>query len=190
MGRILSDAEALMKKLYALAAAVALTSGCSTLLYPGRHQYPYAARVRPRADAIDASPVGRWDSVMRLPRSATIDVLTRDGAAAVGPITGADLRSVRIELGGAELRIDRSEVVRIDLVDVAGSSVGAVAKGVAGGALLGAGAMALFAGVIGGEVWPPPGALLRAGAATGGWSGGQAAVVRRQPRLIYLAPNP
>jgi hypothetical protein len=49
------------------------------------------------------------------------------------------------------------------------------------------GVAALFSAVIGGDLWPPPGALLRAGAATGGLAGGGAAAANRQSRLIYLA---
>jgi hypothetical protein len=127
---------------------------------------------------------------MRLPHSAVIDVLTRDGAANVGPFAGADIRTVRLVNATGdkqEREIDRAEVVRVDLVSLPGSGIRSVARSAAGGALVGAGAAALFSAVIGGDMWPPPGVLLRGGAAVGGLSAGTAAASSRQSRLIYLA---
>jgi hypothetical protein len=182
--------EAVMKRLTVIAAAALLASGCSPLMYPGAQAGPYGYAPPSRARAAYAPeppPYERWDNVMRLPHGAVIDVLTRDGAANVGPFTGADIRSVRLAGDKQEREIDRAEVVRVDLVALPGSGVRSVARSAMGGALLGAGAAALFSAVIGGEMWPPPGVLLRGGAALGGVSAGSAAASNRQSRLIYLA---
>jgi hypothetical protein len=174
-----------MKKLMVVTAAAVLASGCAPLLYPGHH---YAPRARMQA-APPPVPIGRWDNVMRLPRLATIDVLTRDGMAHVGAFVGADSDRVRVLVSGEGQEIDRSDVVRVDLIDLPGSEAGAFAKGALRGALLGAGAALLIGGVIGGEAWPPPGPLVRGLAAAGGVSGGQGTLAARRGRLIYLAPN-
>ena len=179
-----------MKRLIVIAAAALLATGCAPLMYPGAQPGPYGYTPSSRARAAYAPeppPYERWDNVMRLPHGAVIDVLTRDGAANVGPFAGADIRRVRLLGDRQEREIDRAEVVRVDLVSLPGSGIRAVARGAAGGALLGAGAAALFAGVIGGELWPPPGVLLRSGAAIGGLAGGSAVAANRQSRLIYLA---
>lgn len=176
-----------MKKLMLVAVLAVLTSGCAPFLYPTPYSYAPRARMQP---APAPMPVGRWDNVMRLPRFAIIDVLTRDGAAHVGSFVGANSDAVRVLVSGDEREIDRNEVVRVDLVDLPGSEAGAVAKGALRGALLGAGAALLFGGVIGGDAWPPPGPLLRGFAAAGGVSAGQAAFSQRQGRIVYLAPNP
>ena len=179
-----------MKRLSMIVAAALLASGCAPFLYPGAQPGPYGSAPPSRSRAAYAPeppPYERWDNVMRLPHGAIIDVLTSDGAANVGPFAGADIRSVRL-LGDKQAReIDRAEVVRVDLVSLPGSGIRAVARGAAGGALIGAGAAALFSGVIGGELWPPPGVLLRGGAAVGGLAGGSAVAANRQSRLIYLA---
>jgi len=179
-----------MKRLFVLTAAALLATGCSPLLFPPAQAGPYGYAPPSRARgayAPEPLPYERWDNVMRLPHGSVIDVLTRDGAANVGPILGAEISSVRVIADRQEREIERADVVRVDLVSLPGSNVRAVARGAAGGAMLGVGAAALFSAVIGGDLWPPPGALLRAGAATGGLAGGGAAAANRQSRLIYLA---
>jgi hypothetical protein len=132
---------------------------------------------------------GRWDNVMRLPPGSVVDVLSMDGAAYVGGLTAADGWSVSVNVNGIDEPIPRADVLRIDLVDLPGSEVRAVARQAGIGAVLGAGAAALVAGVIGGSAWPPPGALLRGGAAIGGVAGGSAALAARQGRIVYLAEH-
>ena len=176
-----------------LVAAAATASGCAHLLSP----YGYGRGYRPsplaRSPVIPMDPTaaarGRWDHVMRLPARAVVDVLAIDGSAYVGQLSGADGYAVRVMVNGIEEQIARTDVLRVDLVDLPGSEVGAVAKRAGAGALLGLGAAALIGGVIGGEAWPPPGALLRGGAAIGGVAGGEAALAARQGRLVYLAEN-
>ena len=179
-----------MKKMLLVITAAMATTACSPALYgiPHRRMPSPGYYGQPRA-YVEQVPTGRWDNVMRLPRGSTIDVLTQDGAANVGPISGADINSVRLLIDGAEARIARADVVRVDLVDMAGSETVSVGRKAARGALLGAGFVALLTGVVGGDAWPPPGAALRAGAAIGGVSAGQAEVMRRAGRLIYLAPQ-
>ena len=170
--------------------AAAGASGCSAVLgpyagaygrYPARHHAPV-----PYADP-EAAARGRWDHVMRLKRGATIDVLTADGVGFVSQIAGADAYSLFVLVNGIEEQIRRADVVRVDLVDLPGNEVAAVAKRSAAGALLGLGAMALVGGVIGGPAWPPPGVMLRTGAAVGGVAGAEAELARRRGRLVYLA---
>jgi hypothetical protein len=181
-----------MRKLFLICAAAFLTSGCSALLYSGaagpyrpvpRHYYGHP-RLQPEV------PTGRWDNVMRLPRASTIDVLTKDGAATIGLIAGSDVQSVRLQIDGADVTIARADIVRVDLVDLAGSDVDAVARSAGRGALLGAGAVALVTGVLGEPYWPPPSRALRAGIAIGGVAAGQAELTRRAGRILYLAPDP
>ena len=174
--------------------AGAATSGCAQLLSPygyGRGYRPYPV-ARPPVMPVDttAAARGRWDQVMRLPAGAVIDVLTLDSSAYVGQLRGADGHTVRVMVNGIEEQIARGDVLRVDLVDLPGSEVGAVAKRATAGALLGLGAAALIGGVIGGEAWPPPGALLRGGAAIGGVAGGEAALVARQGRLDLSRREP
>jgi hypothetical protein len=173
-----------------LAAAI-LTTGCSPAFYGlARGHYPYGPPYgRPHQPVVEQVPTGRWDNVMRLPHGSTIDVLGANGAATIGAILGADIDSVRVAVDGAEVRIARADIVRVDLIDLAGSEFRAVTRKAARGALLGVGAAALIGGVIGGEAWPPPGPALRAGAAIGGVSAGQATLFQRAGRLIYLAPQ-
>jgi hypothetical protein len=185
-----------MKKLFVLIGAAMLTTGCSQLLYPGAYgpgRYgpgmaaPYGA-LRP-APLVEATPTGRWDNVMRLPRTSTIDVLTTDGVATVGAITGADVGHVRLLVQGTDVTISRRDIIRVDLVDVAGSDAAAVVKQGAKGALVGAAIATVASAVIGGRAWPPPGPLLRGGAALGAMSGGESELIRRRQRIIYLAPE-
>jgi len=178
-----------MKKLILIVAAAGLTTGCSPLMYSGpygRVPPPQYAQRRPQVEAV---PFGRWDNVMRLPRASTIDVLTNDGAASIGLIAGADAQSVRLLMEGVEVRIARADIVRIDLVDLAGSDTAAVARKAARGALVGVGVVGVITGVIGGELWPPPARAVRAGVALGAVGAGEAEVTRRSPRMIYLAPE-
>jgi hypothetical protein len=178
--------EGVMNKLLLTLISALLTTGCSPLMYPGHYRNmtsPYAASA-----AAESAAFGRWDNVMRLTRDSTIDVLTLDGAANIGPIIGADVQSVRLLIDGVETRISRSDVVRIDLVNPGAGKPVAVARKAAGGALIGVAGMTLLAGVIGGEAWPPPGIFLRAGAAGGALSGAQSELLRRQSTIIYLAP--
>lgn len=175
-----------MKKLLLALIAALLTTGCSPLMYPGHYRRmpsPYAAGI-----AAESAAFGRWDRVMRLTRGSTIDVLTQDGIANVGTIVGADAQSVRLVIDGAETRILRSDVVRIDLMNPGAGKPAAVARRAAGGALIGVAGMALLAGVIGGEAWPPPGIFLRAGAAGGALSGAQSELLQPKTTLIYVAP--
>lgn len=180
-----------MKKLILIVAAAGLTTGCSPLVYSGPYgpvpppHYGYGQR-RPHVEAV---PFGRWDNVMRLPRASTIDVLTSDGAASIGQVAGADAQSVRLVMDSVEMRIARADIVRIDLVDLAGSDTAAVARKAARGALIGVGVVGVITGVIGGELWPPPARAVRAGVALGAVGGGQGELIRRSPRMIYLAPD-
>jgi hypothetical protein len=173
-------------------AATVVSAGCSPLLHPGGYRpggYWRPGIPRPPAVAADYVPVGRWDIVMRLPGRSVIDVLTRDGRATVGGFVGADEQSVRVQVGGIDVSLSRLDVVRIDLVDLPGSTTLAVARRAAGGAILGAAGAAILAGVLGGSAWPPPGALLRGGAAGGALAGGEAELTHRRSRLIYLSPG-
>ncbi len=179
-----------MKKMLLVLTAAVTTTACAQGMFSvpvrGYPLMPHYAQPRVQAEPV---PIGRWDNVMRLPRGSTVDVLTTDGAANVGPIQGSDVSSVRLVVDSVERRIERRDIVRVDLVDLAGSEVRGVARKAARGALLGVGFAALVTGVIGGELWPPPGAALRAGAAIGGVGGGQTELLRRAGRLIYLAPE-
>jgi hypothetical protein len=179
-------------KMVLLVAATVVSTGCSTLMYPRGFQpggfAPSAYRSRGTV-APEYVPVGRWDNVMRLARQTVIDVLTRDGRANVGAFVDADEQYVRLQIGGTEVPISRLDVVRIDLVDLPGSTTRAVARRAAGGAILGVAGALLFGAVVGGEAWPPPAALVRAGAAGGAVVGGEAELSQRRSRLIYLAPR-
>ena len=179
-----------MKNALVLLPLALLATGCSPMLYPGYGRampapYPPAAY----APAPPPLPVGRWDNVMRLPVTSTIDVLTLDGTPNVGAFVSADAQSLVIQTNGTDVRIARADVIRVDMVEAAGSQVRAVARSTAKGALLGAGASALVSAVIGGPAWPPPGVWLRTGAAVGGVAGAQSALVARQPTMVYLAPS-
>ncbi len=179
-----------MKKWVLVLTAAMATAACA----PGMFSVPARGHpLRPHDDRplaqVEPVPIGRWDNVMRLPRGSTVDVLTADGAANVGATLGSDVSSVRLVVDSVERRIDRRDVVRVDLVDLAGSEMRGVARKAARGALLGAGFAALLSGVVGGEAWPPPAPLLRGGAAIGGVGAGQAELLRRAGRLIYLAPQ-
>jgi hypothetical protein len=177
-----------MQKAVVIALAAFTTTGCSQLLYPGLYAPAQSRMVAPRP-LPPPVPIGRWDSVMRLPRGSIVDVFSMNGEASVGPIAGVDGSAVRVVVRGVEEQIPRADVLRVDLVDLPGSEAGAVVKQAGLGAAVGVGAAALIAGVIGGQAWPPPGALVRGGAAIGGVAGGQAVLAARQGRLIYLAEH-
>ena len=166
--------------------ATAATSGCSQVLYPHRPIHRPYGMARPLAAPVQPewAARGRWDAVMRLPRGSVVDVLSMDGAAYIGAIGVVDASSLRVTVQGVEEHVARGDVLRVDLVDLPGSEVRAVARQAGIGAALGVGAAAIVAAVIGGSAWPPPGALLRGGAAIGGVAGGQSALSARQPRLI------
>jgi hypothetical protein len=179
--------EDAMKKGLAIVPLVLATSGCTFLNYPG-HGFPRIGRPPHLAVAPPPAP-GRWDVVMRLPRGATIDVLARDGTATVGGFARATSDAVTVLVTGQDLLIAKAAIVRIDLVDLPGSEAAALAGRAARGALLGAGAAALVSAVIAGPAWPPPGVLLRGGAAGGAASALQATLDERRGRIIYLAPT-
>lgn len=184
-----------MKKLALVVMAGLMATGCSPFLHPGMHpgMYPtpgpYFAPPAHHRPALEPMPTGRWDNVMRLPRLTTIDVLMADGTATIGHILGATAQAVTISVGGTSEQIARVDVMRIDLVDLPGSRTGSVAAETLKGAALGTGAAMLFAGVLGGDFWPPPGVALRAGAALGGAAGLERELMRRRQRIIYLAPE-
>jgi hypothetical protein len=177
-----------MQKAIVIVLAAFTTTGCSHLMYPGLYSPARSRSVAP-APPPPPMPIGRWDNVMRLPRGSVVDVLSMNGEAFVGPVTGIDGSAVRVVVRGVEEHVSRADVLRVDLVDLPGSEAGAVAKRVGLGAAVGVGAAALIGGVIGGAAWPPPGALLRGGAAVGGLAGGEAALAARQGGLIYLAEH-
>lgn len=179
-----------MGKLMLISAAAMLTTGCAPgmFLAPNQPYYPAPYATRPAVHADNT--VGRWDNVMRLPVGSTIDVLTRDGAPNTGLFAGSDIHTVRLRIQGNEVRLERAEIVRVDLVNPAGSEVRAVARKAAGGAVLGAGVAALFSAVVGDRHLPPHGQTVRAGAALAGFSAAQAEMLRRSGGLIYLAPEP
>jgi hypothetical protein len=159
------------------------------VLSPYAHGYgarPFGPAAPAPADS-DLAVRGRWDNLMRVPRGSVVDLLAMDGVAYNGPITAVDGTSVRVTVNGVDEEIGRADVLRVDLVDLPGSEAGAVVKQAGLGAALGVGAAALIAGVIGGPAWPPPGALIRGGAAIGGVAGAEAALVGRRQRTIYLA---
>ena len=175
----------------ALLAAGLATSGCAPYLSPVSPYGPgFAQPLIPARAPVDIDPSagarGRWDNVMLLQPNSVLSVLTMDGQR-VGTLVHADGYGVRLLVDGVEAQIARDEVMRVDLVHLPGSDVAAVAKRTAGGAVLGAGAAALIAGVIGGSAWPPPGVLVRAGAAVGGTSAAGAAIADRQSRVVYIA---
>ena len=161
----------------ALLAAGLATSGCAPYVSPVPRYGPgFASPLFPTASAVavdpSASARGRWDNVMLLQPDSVLSVLTMDGQQ-VGTLIRADGYGVRLLADGLEQQIARDEVMRIDLVHLPGSDVTAVARRTAGGALLGAGAAALFAGVLGG----PPGRRL-------------ACSCGRERRLAGRAPQP
>ena len=169
------------------------TSACAP--YPAPYVPGYAGFAQPLvrplpAVSVDqsASARGRWDNVMLLAGGSVIGVLTMDGQR-VGTLSRADGYRIRLVVDGIEQEIARQDVLRVDLVHLPGSDVRAVARKTAGGALLGAGAAALFAGVLGGSAWPPPGVLVRGGAALGGVSGAASGLAEREGRVIYIAEN-
>jgi len=178
----------------ALLLAAVTTTGCASYMAPyglgPARPYPSAYN-RPLPPPVDPSLMarGRWDNVMRLPAGAVVDVLTKDGLAYVGNLSGADGYRIRVLSNGIEEGIARADVMRVDLVDLPGSEVGAVAKRTVGGAALGLGAAALIGAVVGGPLWPPPAAMLRGGAALGGTAGASAAIAARAGRLVYLAED-
>jgi hypothetical protein len=88
-----------------------LTTGCTHLVYPGIPRPMAAGYFRPVALA--QSPLWRWDNVMRLPPSSTIDVLSTSGTASVGKFTSADAQSVTLKVKAGDLRISRAEILRI-----------------------------------------------------------------------------
>lgn len=176
-----------MKRIAVVALAASTASAC-VYAYPHRRPYVpphYIGREIPYAP----NPSGRWDDVMRLPQSAVIDVLTADGTARTGSFRRADLHTLWIALADRVSEVPRSEIVRIDFVDGPGAKAGAVIRRGALGAVLGLAGAAVVSAALGGEAWPPPGALLRSGAAVGAYSHGQAELARRQSRIIYLAPQ-
>ena len=175
-----------MRRVIVIVLAAFTTTGCSQLFHRGLYAPARHPIVAP-APLPSPMPIGRWDSVMRLPRGSVVDVLSRNGEAFVGSVSRVDGSAVRLVVQGVEEQIPRADVLRVDLVDLPGSEVRHVARGAGLGAALGVGAAALISGVIGGSAWPPPGALLRGGAAIGGLAGGEAALVARQGGLIYLA---
>jgi hypothetical protein len=174
-----------------LSGVAMLSAGCAPLLHspfagaPGIRA-PFAGGPAAMAPAPGALPFGRWDNVMRVSRMSVLDVLVTDGDAYVGQILSADGREVTLLVDGSQVTIARADVVRVDLVRVAGAVSGP--RRVARGALLGAGAAVLFGAVVGGEAWPPPGALVRGGAAIGGFTGAQAATLDRHGQILYIAP--
>ena len=174
-----------------LLATVASSARCNALM-PHGGAYGRYPMMRPAPmPAIDpyAAALGQWDSVLRLPIESVIDVLEMNGTAHVGKITRVDGYSVGVMVNGNEREIPRAEILRVDLLDLPGSEVGAAAKRAGLGAALGVGAIALVGAVIGGSAWPPPGAMLRAGAAIGGVAGARSSLIARQKRLIYLAEH-
>jgi hypothetical protein len=175
-----------MKGALVIVLVAVSTTGCSELLYPGLARprlVPHAGRA-----VAPPLPIGRWDNVMRLPRGATIDVLTVDGAATIGAIAETTVGSVTVHADGGEVRVAREAIVRVDLLDLPGSEAAAVARSAGRGALLGGATAAVIGAVIGGEAWPPPGVLMRAGLAAGAAAGLQAGMTRRQGRVLYIAP--
>jgi hypothetical protein len=165
-----------------------VVSACAPYTLPYGRGFRSPIVQPPLMRAVDPfdNPRGRWDNVMRLLPGSVVDVLTVDGAAHVGKISRTNALTVWVFVAGIEEQIPRADVVRVDLVDLPGSEAAAVATRAAGGAALGIGAAALLGGVIGGSAWPPPAALLRAGAAMGGVAGAEAGLVSRRSRLIYL----
>jgi hypothetical protein len=174
-----------------LSGLAMLSAGCAPLLHSPllgapRTRAPFVGGPAAMASAPGALPFGRWDNVMRVPRMSVLDVLVTDGTAYVGPILSADAREARLLVDGSQVTVARADVVRVDLVRTAGAVSGV--RRVVRGAALGAGAAVLLGAVVGGDVWPPPGPLVRGGAAIGALTGMEAAELDRRGQILYIAP--
>lgn len=125
---------------------------------------------------------------MSLGAGSEIVVLTADGQARKGGKVLATADTLRIEFGAADEQIRRADVMRIDLIDAAGSELAAVTRTAAGHAVLGAAATGVVAILLGRSDVLPPARLLGAGAAGGAVAGAHAEILRQRPRVIYLSP--
>jgi hypothetical protein len=170
-----------------LVVTLVLTTGCSPLMYPSRPYYPRGFAAPPHGISASA-PVGRWDEVMLLPAGSTIVVVANDGVHS-GRFGSADAAQLTLSRTGGPMVVPRAQVMRVDVVDLHGSEGAAVAREAGKGALVGAGAAAVVGAMFGGQLWPPPPELLRAGIVGGAASGGYAGYLARQRRIVYLAPS-
>lgn len=176
-----------MRSLSLVLVLAVLTSGCSPVTYFGSPRYGSRPAV---GQPWIGSPVGRWDNVVGLRRHSLVAVLTRDGNTNVGRFAGADWDAVFVHAGGSRHRIERGEVLRVDLVEAPRSAIKAAARRAVAGGLYVATLVFVFSLTRSDEhARIPSGAVAKAVA--GGAIGGAPTADREQrPRTIYIAPQP
>jgi hypothetical protein len=67
---------------------------------------------------VRAYAASEWMDLLELPTGMTLRVVRADGARNVGRLVGVDDEAIRIEYEGAELRIARAAIVRVELLEV------------------------------------------------------------------------
>jgi hypothetical protein len=170
-----------------LVLVLVLTSGCSPVTYVGSPRHGSRPAVRQQWIG---SPVGRWDSVVGLRRHSLVAVLTRDGNTNVGRFAGADWDALFVHAGGSRHRIERGEVLRIDLVEGPRSAIKAAAKGAVAGGLYVATLVFVFSLMRWDEHAPIPSGTVAKAVAGGAVGGALTADIEPRPRTIYIAPQP
>ena len=65
-----------------------------------------------------AYAAAEWTDLLGLPHGTPVRVVRATGARNVGRLIGVDEDAIRIEYEGAELRLARAAVVRVELLEV------------------------------------------------------------------------
>jgi hypothetical protein len=172
-------------------AAAAAATGCVPMYGAGMRAmpgaYPYRPVYGPSVSIPMASPVGRWDNVMMLPRGASIEVLTADGQRTTAGFVAATNTVLRLQSNAGEKEISAGEIMRVDRWYGGPDGARSTARDAAKGAAVGAGAMGVL-GLLAGVA--PPARVVAAGAIAGAYESAEAGRAQRHTVTIYLAPPP
>ena len=158
-----------------------LSSGCA-LRYGGAWpHHPGTARAH-------EDPVGRWLTVMALRDGAPVRVLTFGDGIHTGRLNASADDHLLIDENGAGVRIERVDILQVDLLMDARSRTRSIVAQAAGMALAVAGYEVMLGLLFAGDLHMPSARTWTVGAAGGAALGAVDALMSRS-RTIYVSPT-
>ena len=169
----------------AAVAAILLLATCSSAC---ASHYGGLGPAHPRTPRDREDPVGRWLAVMTLRRGAPVRVLTRGEGVHTGRLTASSDDHLVVDQNGAAVRMERGDILRVDLLTDARSRIRGVVGQSAAMALAMAGYEVFLGLLFAGDLHMPPARTWAIGAAAGAGLGVAGAVLSRS-RTIYISPE-
>lgn len=169
----------------AAVAAILLLATCSSSC---ASHYGVPGPAHPRTARDHDDPVGRWLAVMTLRCGVPVRVVTRSGGIHTGRVTASSHDYLVVDQNGAAVRMERGDILRVDLPPDARSRIRSIVGQTAAMALALAGYEVFLGLLFAGDLHVPPARTWAIGAAAGAGLGAAGAVLARS-RTIYVSPE-